>query len=99
MKKLFIIPLFLISLSAFAHPISGVVDGDTLRTNVEIIPYIVDSYKSGTPNIRIDGIDTPEKGAGAKYDKEKNLALKATDFIYDNRKSTSKLTLKVSNIK
>ena len=31
--------------------------------------------------------------------KSDDIALKATEFIYDNRKSTSKLTLKVSNIK
>jgi len=81
MRKLLILP-FLIPFSAFAHPISGVVDGDTLRTNVEIIPYIMDAYKiEGTPNIRIDGIDTPEKGASAKCDKEKKLALKATNFL------------------
>ena len=34
-----------------------------------------------------------------KFLNNDDIALKATEFIYDNRKSTSKLTLKVSNIK
>jgi len=34
-----------------------------------------------------------------KFLKNDDVALKATEFIYDNRKSTNKLTLKVSNIK
>lgn len=97
MKKLFIIPLFLISFSAFAHPISGVVDGDTLKTNVEIIPYIVDAYKAGTPNIRINGIDTPEKAG--KCDKEKKLALKATNFLKQKIKSAKDISIQDISLK
>jgi endonuclease YncB( thermonuclease family) len=55
-----------------------IIDGDTIALNVENEKPLI--QKIGL-NVRIRGIDTPEKGKKAKCDKEKALAEKATKFV------------------
>ena len=53
----------------------SVYDGDTFRVNIDSLPPIVGK---NIP-IRVNGVDTPEIQGKCKY--EKNLALKARDFV------------------
>ena len=82
-------------------PIAGVVDGDTFKTNQEILPAIFDYYRAnGTPNIRVLGIDTPEKGKNAKCDKERELAKKASAFatmLYKTSKTNEVVDLSMDD--
>ena len=55
--------------------ILAVVDGDTLR--VRAMPWRNWSVET---LVRVNGIDTPEKGARAKNPREALLGLKATEF-------------------
>jgi endonuclease YncB( thermonuclease family) len=57
-------------------PITGVVDGDTIRTVYPLLPKSLAKIK-----IRVYGIDTPEKGWRSKCVKEHNLAIDATNFL------------------
>jgi micrococcal nuclease len=81
MRLLFIL---LISVSAQASPQYGTVtvskvisvyDGDTFRVDIASLPPIVGK---NIP-IRVNGVDTPEIQGKCQY--EKNLALKARDFV------------------
>ena len=53
----------------------SVYDGDTFRVNIDSLPPIVGK----NIRIRVNGIDTPEIRGKCLY--EKNLALKARDFV------------------
>jgi len=53
----------------------NVYDGDTFRVNIDSLPPIVGK---NIP-IRVNGVDTPEIRGKCQY--EKNLALKARDFV------------------
>ena len=53
----------------------SVYDGDTFRVNIDSLPPIVGK---NIP-IRVNGVDTPEIRGKCLY--EKNLALKARDFV------------------
>mgnify|MGYP001570822426 CR=1 FL=1 len=53
----------------------SVYDGDTFRVNINSLPPIVGK---NIP-IRVNGVDTPEIRGKCQY--EKNLALKARDFV------------------
>jgi len=53
----------------------SVYDGDTFRVNINSLPPIVGK---NIP-IRVNGVDTPEIRGKCEY--EKNLALKARDFV------------------
>jgi endonuclease YncB( thermonuclease family) len=53
----------------------SVYDGDTFRVNIDSLPPIVGK---NIP-IRVNGVDTPEIRGKCQY--EKNLALKARDFV------------------
>ena len=53
----------------------SVYDGDTFRANIENIPPILGQNIA----IRVNGIDTPE--IRGKCQKEKDLAIKARDFV------------------
>ncbi len=53
----------------------SVYDGDTFRVDIDSLPPIVGK---NIP-IRVNGVDTPEIRGKCKY--EKNLALKARDFV------------------
>ena len=54
--------------------IARVIDGDTIQTSFPGLPPPLDKVE-----IRLFGIDTPEKGSRAKCDSEAALAQKATD--------------------
>ena len=53
----------------------SVYDGDTFRVNIDSLPPIVGKNIA----IRVNGVDTPEIRGKCEY--EKNLALKARDFV------------------
>jgi len=84
-KKLTILLLsILVSFNSQAKPQYGTVtvskvisvyDGDTFRVDIDSLPPIVGK---NIP-IRVNGVDTPEIRGKCEY--EKNLALKARDFV------------------
>ena len=53
----------------------SVYDGDTFRVNIDLLPPIVGKNIA----IRVNGVDAPEIRGKCQY--EKNLALKARDFV------------------
>ena len=53
----------------------NVYDGDTFKVNIDSLPPIVGKNIA----IRVNGVDTPEIRGKCQY--EKNLALKARDFV------------------
>jgi len=53
----------------------SVYDGDTFRVNIDSLPPIIGKNIA----IRVNGVDTPEIRGKCLY--EKNLALKARDFV------------------
>ena len=82
MKQLIITIIILIQLiphQAYAiiktrFEIESVYDGDTIK--------IKDRYLNYLPlSVRINGIDTPEKGHRAKCDKERKLAIEAKTYL------------------
>jgi len=84
MIKFLLLIITLISISAQAKPQYGTVtvskvisvyDGDTFRVNIDSLPPIVGK----NIRIRVNGVDTPEIRGKCLY--EKNLALKARDFV------------------
>ena len=68
----------------------SVYDGDTFRVDIDSLPPIVGK---NIP-IRLNGIDTPEIRGKCQY--EKNLALKARDFVR-NRLANAK-EIKLTNL-
>ena len=68
----------------------SVYDGDTFRVNIDSLPPIVGK---NIP-IRVNGVDTPEIQGKCKY--EKNLALKARDFV--RIKLTNAKEIKLTNL-
>ena len=87
MKKLFfLLTLCLGFFSVHAAPEYGTVtvskvisvyDGDTFRVDIDSLPAIVGKNIA----IRLNGVDTPEIQGKCQY--EKDLALKARDFVRD----------------
>jgi len=84
MKLVLILSVLILSISADARPQYGSVtvskviniyDGDTFRVNIDSLPPIVGKNIA----IRVNGIDTPEIRGKCQY--EKDLALKARDFV------------------
>ena len=82
--KVFVLILLLFSVVTYAKPQYGTVtvskvisvyDGDTFRVNIDSLPPIVGKNIA----IRVNGVDTPEIRGKCQY--EKNLALKARDFV------------------
>lgn len=57
-------------------PITGIYDGDTINTSISQLPYPLSKMR-----IRVRNIDTPEKGAAAKCEKEAILALQAQQVV------------------
>ena len=91
--------LILISFNSQAKPQYGTVtvskvisvyDGDTFRVDIASLPPIVGK---NIP-IRVNGVDTPEIQGKCKY--EKNLALKARDFV--RIKLTNAKEIKLTNL-
>lgn len=70
MKKLLLILLF--STVVSAEDLTRVVDGDTFGSTYKVLDK--------TLNVRVYGIDTPEKGWRAKCSREALLAKSATEF-------------------
>ena len=82
--RLMFILVIVLAFTAQAKPQYGTVtvskvisvyDGDTFRVNIASLPPIVGK---NIP-IRVNGVDTPEIRGKCQY--EKNLALKARDFV------------------
>ena len=97
MKKLILVfILFLGVLSAQAAPEYGTVivskvisvyDGDTFRVDIDSLPPIVGK---NIP-IRLNGVDTPE--IQGKCQHEKDLALKARDFVRNKLANAKEIKL------
>jgi endonuclease YncB( thermonuclease family) len=84
MTKYLLLLIILVVLPVQAKPQYGTVivskvisvyDGDTFRVDIDSLPPIVGK---NIP-IRVNGVDTPEIRGKCQY--EKNLALKARDFV------------------
>ena len=97
-KLIFILSLIVV-FQAQAKPQYGTVlvskvisvyDGDTFRVNIDSLPPIVGK---NIP-IRVNGVDTPEIRGKCLY--EKNLALKARDFV--RNKLANAKEIKLTNI-
>ena len=71
-------------------PIVGIVDGDTITTDIGRLPIPLNRVK-----IRIKGMDTPEKNHLAKCPEEKELGLKAKAFLEEMAKGHTRM--KVEN--
>jgi endonuclease YncB( thermonuclease family) len=65
----------------------SVYDGDTFRVNIDSLPPIVGK---NIP-IRVNGIDTPEIRGKCRY--EKDLAIKARDFVRAKLANAKEITL------
>ena len=94
--RLLLITALLIVFQAQAAPQYGTVtvskvinvyDGDTFRVNIDSLPPIVGK---NIP-IRVNGVDTPEIQGKCQY--EKNLALKARDFVRDRLANAKEIKL------
>ena len=92
--KLFV--LLLLSFNLQATPQYGTVsvskvisvyDGDTFRVNIDSLPPIVGRNIA----IRVNGIDTPEIRGKCQY--EKDLAIKARDFVRAKLANAKEITL------
>lgn len=87
-KILLTLILLSISSNAYAYEweILRVVDGDTLEIKNECFP------KELKLSVRVNSVDTPEKGSIAKCDKEAKLAEQASkftkQFVGKNKKAT-----------
>lgn len=57
------------------YKVLRVIDGDTIEVLADDLPEPLQKLK-----IRLAGVDTPEKGSRAKCDRERELAVKASDF-------------------
>jgi len=97
--RLLLITALLIVFQAQAAPQYGTVtvskvinvyDGDTFRVNIDSLPPIVGK---NIP-IRVNGVDTPEIRGKCLY--EKNLALKARDFV--RAKLSNAKEIKLTNL-
>ena len=97
MKKLLLVfILFLGVLSVQAAPEYGTVivskvisvyDGDTFRVDIDSLPPIVGKNMP----IRLNGVDTPEIQGKCQY--EKDLALKARDFVRNKLANAKEIKL------
>jgi endonuclease YncB( thermonuclease family) len=68
----------------------SVYDGDTFRVNIDSLPPIVGKNIA----IRVNGVDTPEIRGKCQY--EKDLALKARDFV--RAKLSNAKEIKLTNL-
>ena len=96
MNTLITFVVLLIAFSAQAAPqygtvtvskVNSVYDGDTFRVDINSLPPIVGK---NIP-IRVNGVDTPEIRGKCQY--EKNLALKARDFVRDKLSNAKEIKL------
>ena len=68
--------------------IISIYDGDTFRVNIDSLPPIVGK---NIP-VRLEGVDTPEINGKCQY--EKDLALKARDFVRSKLLNATEIKLK-----
>jgi endonuclease YncB( thermonuclease family) len=96
MKLFLSIIVIILAVSVQAKPQYGTVtvskvisvyDGDTFRVNIDSLPPIV----GRNIPIRVNGVDTPEIRGKCPY--EKNLALKARDFVRDKLANAKEIKL------
>ena len=96
MKKLLCFVLCFCFLSTNAAPEYGTVlvskvisvyDGDTFRVDIDSLPPIVGNNIA----IRLNGVDTPEIQGKCQY--EKDLALKARDFVRNKLANAKEIKL------
>lgn len=80
MRKLLLALPFLLCTPAIANPydyrVIRVLDGDTVEFDAPFLPKELKQVLK----LRIEGVDTPEKGRLAKCDRERMLADRATQF-------------------
>ena len=95
-KLLLVFILFLGAFSAQSAPEYGTVivskvisvyDGDTFRVDIDSLPPIVGKNMP----IRLNGVDTPEIQGKCQY--EKDLALKARDFVRNKLANAKEIKL------
>ena len=73
--------------TAIVSKVISVYDGDTFRVDIDSLPPIVGK---NIP-IRLNGLDTPEIRGKCQY--EKDLALKARDFVRNNLANAKEIRL------
>ena len=73
--------------TAIVSKVISVYDGDTFRVDIDSLPPIVGK---NIP-IRLNGVDTPEIQGKCKY--EKDLALKARDFVRNKLANAKEIKL------
>ena len=73
--------------TAIVSKVISVYDGDTFRVDIDSLPPIVGK---NIP-IRLNGVDTPEIRGKCKY--EKDLALKARDFVRNKLANAKEIKL------
>jgi len=73
--------------TATVSKVISIYDGDTFRVDINSLPPIVGK---NIP-IRVNGVDTPEIRGKCQY--EKNLALKARDFVRDKLSNAKEIKL------
>jgi micrococcal nuclease len=78
-------------LLAYSWKVVRVVDGDTVKFEVNFLPKELGKLIS----VRVSGIDTPEKGKRAKCPKEAALAQKATEFTKSAIARAKKIDVKL----
>ena len=91
---LFIAAIFVFCTSARAEynlKIIRVIDGDTILISA---PFLPKELKQ-TLSIRINGIDTPEKGKKAKCPYEENLSQQATAYVQEEIKNGKMIRVKL----
>lgn len=73
----------------YTYPILRVLDGDTVEIAA---PYLPEELGQ-TLKIRINGIDTPEKGRLARCDLEREKAQKAKEFVESHISQSKSVTV------
>ncbi|USO02178.1 MAG: hypothetical protein H6850_03635 [Alphaproteobacteria bacterium] len=69
-----------------------VIDGDTLKFRIPETQYLTDKLR--TISVRLEGVDTPEKGFRAECAQEEKLSDKATAFVEVLIELTEKIELR-----
>jgi len=96
MRLVLILVVLALSLSSDARPqygslsvskVNSVYDGDTFRVDLDTLPPIIGK----NIRIRVNGVDAPEIKGKCQY--EKDLAVKARDFVRDKLTSAKHINL------
>lgn len=75
--------------ASWTLPIVKVIDGDTIQTKIETLPPPLSNVK-----IRINGIDTPEKGHLAKCEYEQIMGTTATKKLIEIVGTSKQMVIK-----